>query len=839
MRLNRNVITSSLLLLTIVIGARSLRSQTTTGVLSGTVTDQSGGLLAGVQILVENETNGAARTVYTDAGGRYSVPNLPAGSYRVTATLPRFEALVRQGVVIPTGGSASADLTLKVGRVGTEVKVNAPLSADPTEVPTAQIDNVVNQEDYTNTQALSVSNIFALSPGVTTQQGNGPRDISISIRGSNAQQTYGVRNLQMSEDGFPVTQPDGLGRTDINDPHAYDEVDVVEGPSSALYGNYATGGHINFHQRQVQGIEFGADVGSFGYENDYLSMGSTGEQYRWTGFFSNVRGSQYTDHTNYDTFTADMLAGYSLTPKDRIVLKFIDNELVTQLSIRLSLNQYQLNPWQKGCASLAVAGCASVSLYENGFNGTKVSESADEAELGRHDRRTILGMRWDHDFTEKTTLSTQVVWDDRDINQPTSSTGVFEPVPSYNMISDLTRHGTLWGVQSTTYVALSFNYENYKEDSYNLTPMGNPLDGTVGGTTANLFGNVWNSGLRARQEFLLARKWTAVVGAGFEHTGLAATEQNYAYPSGAAPTITTIPALRVYNEFAPSGALRFQATPGLAVHGDVGTGYGTPQSSNLFVTPQGVYGNNTQLKAQTNVGTDVGVDWKPGSYLLLSAAGFYEWFHNELVTQSPGVNLQSYTYNAPASAHRGVSMIADFHPTPKVLPGVRFRVNYLFDRQSYSDFIEQLSAGNFTERFNRDGNLIPGVIPQSLNFRVVYDQPSGRARGIGGFVEDVVSQGFYLDNADLIKAPGSHVLNANLHYTPAAEKSGLLSRLTFYIEVANIVGNAYVSSASNIADSLNSATGVENGAATLATTGSIWAGPPRTIYGGLRFWLRR
>jgi iron complex outermembrane recepter protein len=359
--------------------------------LSGTVTYESGGVLAGVQILVENESTGAARTAYSDSRGQYSVPNLPAGSYRVTATRPGFETLVRPGIALSAGRPVTAELTLKIGRVGTEVKVNASLSSVPTEAPSGQIEYEVNQEDYTNTQAFSVSNIFALSPGVTTQQGNGPRDISISIRGSNAQQTYGVRNLQMSDDGFPVTQPDGLGRTDINDPHAYDAVDIVEGPSSALYGNYATGGYINYHQRQVEGIEAGSDFGSYGYENDYVSMGSTGQQYTWTAFLSNVRGSQYTDHTSYDTFTADILASYSLTPKDRITLKFLNNDLTTQLSIRLSLNQYETNPWQKGCAFLAAAGCASVSLYQNGFNGAKVSESADQAGLGRHDRRTIRG----------------------------------------------------------------------------------------------------------------------------------------------------------------------------------------------------------------------------------------------------------------------------------------------------------------------------------------------------------------------------------------------------------------------------------------------------------------
>ncbi|MBF3264185.1 TonB-dependent receptor plug domain-containing protein, partial [Pseudomonas aeruginosa] len=81
------------------------------------------------------------------------------------------------------------------------------------------------------------------------KQGNGPRDFGISIRGSNARNGFGIRNLVIFDDGFPVTQPDGLSRSDLIDPHAYGAIDVVRGPSSALYGNYATGGALNFRTR--------------------------------------------------------------------------------------------------------------------------------------------------------------------------------------------------------------------------------------------------------------------------------------------------------------------------------------------------------------------------------------------------------------------------------------------------------------------------------------------------------------------------------------------------------------------------------------------------------------
>jgi len=131
------------------------------------------------------------------------------------------------------------------------------------------------------------------------------------------------------------------------------------------------------------------------------------------------------------------------------------------------------------------------------------------------------------------------------------------------------------------------------------------------------------------------------------------------------------------------------------------------------------------------------------------------------------------------------------------------------------------------------------VIPQYLNMRLAYDQPKGSLRGFGGLIEERVGQGFYLDNANLLRSPGTHVVNLNLHYTPSSER-GPLSRFTFYLQVNNLTGNPYVASYSNITDTLNSTTGVENGATTLASTsGGIWAGPPRSYFGGMKIVLTR
>ena len=144
------------------------------------------------------------------------------------------------------------------------------------QAPTGQTETTIDRSQFDNRPAVTVADVLRESPGISVKQGNGPRDIGISIRGSNARNGFGIRNLVIFDDGFPVTQPDGLSRSDLIDPKAYGAIDVIRGPSSALYGNYATGGALNFRTRPgrtIDGVEYGVDGGSFGYLNNYLASG--------------------------------------------------------------------------------------------------------------------------------------------------------------------------------------------------------------------------------------------------------------------------------------------------------------------------------------------------------------------------------------------------------------------------------------------------------------------------------------------------------------------------------------------------------------------------------------
>ena len=813
----------------------------------GVVTDASGARIAGATVTLKPNGNEAVFTAATGRNGDFILTGLVAGSYMVTAEQLGFNKVYKT-VNLVAGQTTEVELNLSVNVVTQSVTVSAQMAA-VTESPLAQTITSVDREDTKDSPDFTIQESLTMVPGVTTITGNGPRDISISLRGSNDRQSYGIRNALLFEDGFQVTQPDGLGRADLTDPHAYDSIDAVQGPSSAMYGNNANDGAIFFHTRpgaSVGGVDFGTDVGAYQFFNNYVTIGNAADNYDYSIFLSNTRGKQsYIPNFEFNTATANILAKLTLRPQDRLTLKFINNDLDTSLPVRLSLNQFLANPFQQGCVGYESAGantnnCSTDHVYVNGIAGSQVYVTPDVAQNGRHDRRTIVGGRWEHDLTDNTTWRTQGVWDDKDISQPTGATTARGSTPSFIFLSDGTRKGLLWDHQSTTYGGGFFKYEDTNSNGYNLQP-----NGSLGAYTSAAFGTIVGSGFHLREELSLGERATIVGGIGYEHTALTDTENLYTYSATAAPTEATYSANRSYNNFAPEAAITFRVKDSLRLHARLGTGYGTPTNSSFFITPAGVYGNNTTLQAQTNIGIDFGADWLLARNISLSATGFYERFTNENVSQSAGAGLLSYTFNAPSSAHRGTVVGLDWHPLPQRLSGLRMRAAYQLDDQVYRIYSETLATGSgasaVSATFNRAGDRIPGVIPNNLSARLIYDLPSIRNGSFGTYLETNYRSAFWLDNANLLAAPSATVMNFDLHYDPAAGH-GFWSRTHFYFDLQNLANHTFVGSASNITDTIANVggVGVENPAygsstALAATgTGSIYAGAPRLSIGGFR-----
>ena len=115
-----------------------------TAELAGRVTDESGAVLPGVTVTATQTDTGFSRTVVTDDGGNWVMPNLPTGPYRLEVSLQGFRTYAQTGITLQVDARPTINAALAVGNIEETVSVEA--AAPIVDVRSAGISAVVEQE---------------------------------------------------------------------------------------------------------------------------------------------------------------------------------------------------------------------------------------------------------------------------------------------------------------------------------------------------------------------------------------------------------------------------------------------------------------------------------------------------------------------------------------------------------------------------------------------------------------------------------------------------------------------------------------------------------------------
>ncbi len=113
-----------LALLSLALGSSPAWAQSTAQV-SGSVTDQSGAVLPGVEVTMTQTATGLNRSGVTNETGSYVLTSLPIGPYRLEASLPGFRTYVQTGIVLQINSNPVINAVLEVGQVSEQVEVQA------------------------------------------------------------------------------------------------------------------------------------------------------------------------------------------------------------------------------------------------------------------------------------------------------------------------------------------------------------------------------------------------------------------------------------------------------------------------------------------------------------------------------------------------------------------------------------------------------------------------------------------------------------------------------------------------------------------------------------------
>lgn len=97
-------------------------AQVGNGVITGQVSDETGGMLPGATMTLRDASTGRERSTLSDSSGRFTIAGLVPGSYALSVSLSGFDTLMRESVEA-TGGITTINLVMKVSSLRDAVVV--------------------------------------------------------------------------------------------------------------------------------------------------------------------------------------------------------------------------------------------------------------------------------------------------------------------------------------------------------------------------------------------------------------------------------------------------------------------------------------------------------------------------------------------------------------------------------------------------------------------------------------------------------------------------------------------------------------------------------------------
>jgi hypothetical protein len=177
------------------------------GAITGTVTDNTGAVIAGADVTAKNDATGIRVSVKTTGAGDYNFPNLDPGIYTVTTSAKGFETQAQENIHVNAMESQTYNPSLTVGAASVEITVTTepPQLETSTAVLGATMENETYSElplemgAYGQADQRRATDFVYLMPGVQGNETNG-----------NATTNTGVVNGSGSKGAVSAVYIDGL-----------------------------------------------------------------------------------------------------------------------------------------------------------------------------------------------------------------------------------------------------------------------------------------------------------------------------------------------------------------------------------------------------------------------------------------------------------------------------------------------------------------------------------------------------------------------------------------------------------------------------------------------------
>jgi len=220
-----------------------------TSALEGIVTDPSGFVVPEVTVTAISEDTGASRAVVTDPEGRYRIPALLIGSYRIRCQKAGFQRAEIAHVVLSLDQTLVESIHLGLATADTSINVGAEPEALNTTAPTAGVGITGEVLEETPSQSRSYLGVVLLAPGLAPAAGSNALRSKAGVRSAMPDSGFSFAGMRPRNNGLSIDglenrdETTGSSRVAIGQ-EAVAEFRVTASDVAPEYGG-AAGGNLN------------------------------------------------------------------------------------------------------------------------------------------------------------------------------------------------------------------------------------------------------------------------------------------------------------------------------------------------------------------------------------------------------------------------------------------------------------------------------------------------------------------------------------------------------------------------------------------------------------------
>ena len=537
-------------------------------------------------------------------------------------------------------------------------------------------------------QQLGLDESLNRVPGVFFQNRyNFTQDLRVAIRGFGARANFGIRGIKVFVDDLPATLADGQSGVDDIDIGSVGRIEVIRGPSSALYGS-ASGGVMSLYTEDGPETPFAearVTVGEYDHQKYQLKFGGQTGKLNYLVNGSYLENDGYRDNSRVEHGLVNSKFRY----------EFDDD---SDLTVIFNLVD---SPQADDAGGIREADVAADRRQAQPRNLS--SNSGEELEQQK------VGWIYRHSFGEDHEIRVRNYYLWRDFQ-------TFLPIGSHiRFVSDdgvvefdrfffgggaqYTYTGELFGRPNQFTAGFDIDIQEDDRQRYSNDA------GIQGALSFDQLEEAEAYGFYIRNSLFLADNLQLTLGGRYDIVDLSVEDRFLANADQSGELD--------FDEFSPSVGLTWTATDSVSLYFNYATAFETPTFTELANPARNLnvnLGGFASVDAQNADSFEIGARGLIGGRVYFDIAGFIMEVEDEVVSVS-NIGNRSFFRNADTDRN-GIeaSVVID------IVDGLQLTASY-----TYSDF----EFDSFPSRMDAEGKMLPGIPENQFFAELSYSHDSG------------------------------------------------------------------------------------------------------------------